>query len=80
MPGGRLEELEKLLVYRGVGRGRGIGGEPFSKIGIPGQAIGYNVGHSARCAAVKDAAALGIGKAIDAAKQHLIFRRQTRGE
>jgi hypothetical protein len=80
VPGGRLEELEKLFVEGRVRGGRGVGREPFAKIGVPGQAVGYDVGHSAGGATVEDAAALGIGKTIDATKQNQIFCGQTGGE
>jgi hypothetical protein len=77
---GRLEKLEKLLVEgRIVCLGR-IGRDPLAKIRVSRQAVGNHVRCSARIAAVEDAQAFGIRKAVEAAKQHQIFGGQTGGE
>ena len=54
--------------------------QPFAKIDVSGQAIGHDVGQSTRRAAIENAAAFGIGKAVDPAEQNQIFRGQTSRE
>ena len=78
--GGRLKKLEKLLVEGRIRRDCGVGGHPFAKIGVSSETIGDNVGGAAGLAAVEDAAAFGIGQAVDPAEQNHVFGGHARGE